>query len=98
MTYAFALVERAFAPALQGVDMQKKSKVKKVGKAKKIIRHPDPAVPEKVEIALEGADELYSEIRIENTLENKRGESVKLKKDAPVEVVVEAGDKDTMTV
>jgi hypothetical protein len=72
--------------------MPKKPKTKKPGVVRKIIKHPGE--PEKVEISVGGADELYREIRIENTLE-KDGEKVKLKDGAPVDVTVEAEDKDT---
>lgn len=53
-------------------------------------------MPEKAEIAVEGADHLYKEIRIENTLEDEQGRKVKLKEGAQVEVVVEADPKDTV--
>ena len=56
----------------------------------KIIPSHDPALPEKAEIAVEGADELYKEIRIENTLIDEKGREVKLKKGAKVELTVEA--------
>ncbi len=46
--------------------------------------------PEKAEIAVDGAEELYSEIRVENKLTDKCGEEVKLKEGAQVEVKVEA--------
>ena len=42
------------------------------------------------------ADDLYREIRIENTLENSRGKKVQLKPGAQVDVTVEADDKDTV--
>jgi hypothetical protein len=35
-----------------------------VGRVRKIIKPPHPSVPEKAEIAVHGADELYREIRI----------------------------------
>lgn len=62
---------------------------------RKIIHQP--LEPEKAEISIDGADELYREIRIENKLENEEGEKVKLKQGAHVEVIVEADDKDTVT-
>ena len=74
--------------------MARKPKVKKPGVVKKILT--SPYGPEKAEIAVQGADELYREIRIENTLENEQGEKRKLKKGAEVEVVVEADEKDTI--
>jgi len=47
-------------------------------------------MPEKVEISVQGADELYQEIRIENTLTDEHGDEVRLKEGAVVEVTVEA--------
>ena len=46
--------------------------------------------PEKAEIAIEGAEELYREIRVENNLRDPDGSAVKLKKGAEVEVTIEA--------
>jgi hypothetical protein len=63
------------------------------GKVDKIIESPRPEEPEKAQIAVEGADVLYREIRIENTLMDEKGDKVRLKKGAEVEVTVEA-DKD----
>jgi hypothetical protein len=65
------------------------------GTVQKIIHSPDPSIPEKAEIAVEGADELYKEIRIENTLTDKKGKEVKLKPGAEVEVTVEAPPEST---
>jgi hypothetical protein len=66
------------------------------GTVKKVIQPPHPDLPEKAEIAVEGADELYREIRIENTLTDEKGNEVKLKPGAAVEVTVEADRKDTV--
>jgi hypothetical protein len=44
---------------------------------------------------LDGADDLYKEIRIENTLVDKNGEEVSLKEGAQVEVTIEAEHKET---
>jgi hypothetical protein len=66
------------------------------GTVNKIIQSPDPSIPEKAEIAVEGADELYREIRIENTLTDERGNEVKLKPGADVEVTVEAEPEATV--
>jgi hypothetical protein len=70
--------------------MKKKPKTTKHGRVKKIIKSPDPRVPEKAEVEVHEADELYKEIRIENALENEQGHKVKLKEDAPVDITVEA--------
>jgi anti-sigma B factor antagonist len=55
-----------------------------------IIESPHPSIPEKAEISVQGADELYQEIRIENTLTDEHGDEVRLKEGALVEVTVEA--------
>jgi hypothetical protein len=73
-----------------------KPKTIKQGKVQKIIKPPVPGVPEKAEIAVEGADELYREIRIENTLEDDKGNEVKLKPGADVDVVVQADKEATV--
>jgi hypothetical protein len=73
-----------------------KPKTIKPGTVEKIIKSPFPNEPEKAEIAVEGADHLYREIRIENTLEADHGKKVKLKQGAQVDVTVEAEVKDTL--
>jgi uncharacterized protein YfaS (alpha-2-macroglobulin family) len=65
------------------------------GTVEKIIHSPDPSQPEKAQIGVEGADHLYREIRIENTLTDEKGEEVKLKEGAKVEVTVEADSSAT---
>ena len=60
------------------------------GKVEKIIPPAYPAEPEKAQINVEGAEELYREIRIDNALQNDKGETVRLKQGAEVEVTVEA--------
>jgi hypothetical protein len=75
---------------------KKKPKITRPGTVEKIIKSPFPQVPEKAEIAVEGADHLYREIRIENTLEDENGNQVKLKAGAQVDVTVEADSKDTV--
>jgi hypothetical protein len=56
----------------------------------KIVKPVDPKEPEKAQIAIHDADDLYREIRVENTLENAAGEKVRLKQGAEVEVIIEA--------
>jgi len=73
----------------------KKPKTTRPGTVEKIIKSPFPQEPEKAEIAVEGADHLYREIRIENTLQDENGNEVKLKVGAQVDVTVEANLKDT---
>ena len=66
------------------------------GTVEKIIKPSHPDEPEKVQIAIEGADTLYGEIRIDNTLTDEAGREVHLKKGAEVDVTV-AADKDATT-
>jgi hypothetical protein len=62
----------------------------------KIIKSPSPNIPEKAQIAVEGADHLYRELRIENTLTDQNGDKVHLKRGAEVEVTVEAEPEATV--
>ena len=66
------------------------------GVVQKIIKSPDPRDLEKAKIEVEGADDLYREIRIDNTLMDKDGEKVGLKKGAEVDVTIEADEKETI--
>jgi hypothetical protein len=65
------------------------------GTVEKIIKPIDPREPEKAQIDIEGGEELYREIRVDNTLKDKKGNEVALKEGAPVDVTVEADKKDT---
>jgi hypothetical protein len=72
-------------------NMSEKPNVTMPGTVEKIITPPDPREPEKAQINIQqGADPLYKEIRIKNTLTDQNGNSVKLKKGATVEVTIEA--------
>ncbi len=51
--------------------------------------------PEKAQISIEGCEDLYREVRIENTLTDKSGDPVSLKKGAEVEVTINA-DSDAV--
>jgi len=75
--------------------MRKKPKTTKPGVVQKIIEPRVPHEREMAEIAIEGADHLYREIRIENALEDDKGKPVKLKPGAHVDVTVEADPKET---
>ena len=75
-------------------DSPEKPNVTLPGTVEKII----PGVgsePEKAQIRIEGADDLYREVRIENTLQAADGEQVSLKEGAEVDVTIEADPKDT---
>jgi hypothetical protein len=60
------------------------------GVVKKVIPPIHPSMPEKAEISVEGADDLYREIRVENTLSDDSGNEVGLKPGAEVQVTIEA--------
>lgn len=62
----------------------------------KVIKSSYPGEPEKAQITVEGADDLYREIRIENTLTDENGDKVRLKPGAEVEVTVEARPEATV--
>ena len=58
------------------------------GTVNKIIPSPRPSQAEKAQIAVDGADYQYRDLRIENTLTDEHGDDVKLEKGAHVEVTV----------
>ena len=51
--------------------------------------------PEKAQIAVEGAEALYREIRVDNTMQNVAGDDVSLKLGAEVDVTIEAKPEAT---
>ena len=65
------------------------------GTVEKIIPPIIPSLPEKAQIAVTGAEDLFREIRIENTLTDENGKKVRLKQGAEVEVTIEAEPDDT---
>jgi len=71
-------------------DSPEKPSVTLPGKVEKIIPGLVPAMPDKAQIAVEGAEHLYKEIRVENTLQDENGQPVSLKPGAEVEVTIEA--------
>ena len=64
------------------------SSVTMAGTVDKIISFRRPDRSERAQIAVEGADPGYRELRIENTLIDENGDDVKLKKGGRVEVTV----------
>jgi uncharacterized cupredoxin-like copper-binding protein len=66
------------------------------GTVEKIIKPAHPHETEKAQISVEGADHLYRELRIENTLTDTDGNEVSLKPGAEVEVTVEADPEETV--
>lgn len=65
------------------------------GTVQKIIPSPYADEPEKAQIAVEGADRLYRELRVENALEDEQGKTVALKLGAEVAVTIEANPVGT---
>ena len=63
------------------------------GTVDKIIPSPRPRQPEKAQIAVDRAAHRYRNLRIENSLTDRHGEEIKLKKGAQVEVTVAAEAK-----
>lgn len=76
-------------------DSTEKAAVTLPGTVEKIIPPLVPSEPEKAQIAIEGAEDLYREIRVENTLQDAEGNPVSLKKGAEVEVTIEAEPEAT---
>jgi hypothetical protein len=70
--------------------MSEKASTTLPGTVEKIIKPVSPEQPEKAQIVVDGADHLYREIRIDNTLTDENGEKVRLKAGVDVEVTVEA--------
>jgi hypothetical protein len=63
----------------------------------KIIPSARPSQSEKAQIAVDGPDQQYRELRIENTLTDEHGDEVKLKKGVHVEVTVTAKDVNSQS-
>ena len=76
-------------------DAPEKPSVTLPGKVEKIIPGVVPTMPDKAQIAVEGADDLYKEIRVENTLQAEDGKPVSLKPGAEVQVTIEAEKQAT---
>lgn len=87
-------------PAVEGLVSTEKQKASTTfpGKVEKVIHpHSSSGEPEKAQIAVEGADHLYREIRVPNSLTDAHGQKVKLKEGAEVEVKIEADPVVTNT-
>lgn len=76
--------------------MAEKPSVTLPGTVEKVIKPANPNEPEKAQISVEGGDDLYREIRIENSLTDENGRKVRLKKGAEVDVTVEAESHATI--
>ena len=66
------------------------------GSVAKVIKSPHPNQPEKAEIDIHDAEDLYREIRVDNELTDDAGEKASLKPGAEVDVIVEADSDATL--
>jgi hypothetical protein len=66
------------------------------GKVSKVIKSPFPNEPEKAQIEIKEADELYREVRVENEVTDDKGEKATLKQGAEVDVIIEANSDATL--
>ena len=62
----------------------------------KVIKSPHPSQPEKAEIDIHEAEDLYREIRVDNELTDDAGETASLRPGAEVDVIVEADSDATL--
>jgi len=70
--------------------MTEKASTELTGTVEKIIGSRDPTEPEKAQIVIEGAEDLYRELRIKNSLKDENGNAVRLKKGADVDITIAA--------
>jgi hypothetical protein len=73
-----------------------KARTRKRATVEKVIKPIFPGLPEKAQISVHDADHLYKEIRIDNSLHDEKGEEVKLKENAEVDVLIEAEPEATV--
>jgi hypothetical protein len=64
------------------------------GTVGKIIPSVGSSKPEKAQIAVDGSDRGYRDLRIENALTDEHGDDVKVKKGAHVEITVTEDQKE----
>ena len=69
--------------------MTKKRK-KLRGRVEKVIKSVHPSEPDKAQIEIEGADDLYKEIRVENVVTDETGKKDELKAGEQVDVTIDA--------
>jgi len=71
------------------MEFKGKATIRLSGKVQKIIPSRDPAVPDRVEISFEGAEDLYREIRINNCFLD--GRALGLEEGDQVQLLIEVG-------
>jgi hypothetical protein len=74
--------------------MPKKKRKHLSGTVEKVIKSDHS--PEKAQIAVHEAEDLYRELRVENELTDGDGVKVRLKKGAEVDVIIEADSDATL--
>jgi hypothetical protein len=74
----------------------KKKRKKLRGKVERIIKPLVPNQPEKAQIVIPEADDLYQEIRVENEVMGEDGGKAALKLGAEVDVILEADSDATI--
>jgi hypothetical protein len=72
-----------------------KKRRKMQGIVEKVIKPITQSEPEKAQISIQEAEDLYREIRVENVVTDTDGEKAHLKPGAKVDVVVEADSSAT---
>jgi hypothetical protein len=82
--------------SLEEVPSMGRKRKKLQGTVQKVIKPAIPNQPERAQIDIEGADDLYREIRIENEVIGEDGQKAQLKPGAEVDVIVEADSSATM--
>jgi hypothetical protein len=83
---------------VSGKNGKKKASTKFPAKVEKVINPvPGSGEPEKAQIAVEGADHLYRELRVPNKLVDEDGNKVKLKQGTEVEVKIESDEITSST-
>ena len=75
--------------------MKKKKRKRMHGRVEKIIK-PGGGEPEKVQIAIDEAEDLYKEVRVENKLTDENGVERHLKEGAEVDISIEADSGATL--
>jgi hypothetical protein len=66
------------------------------GTVQKVIKPAIPSQPEKAQIDIHDADDLYRELRIENEVVGEDGQKARLKPGAEVDVIVEVDSSATL--
>jgi hypothetical protein len=96
LKFGVLLTNPASTMTTKSPDEGEKPSTRLPGTVEKIIKPAHPSLPEKAQIAVEGADDLYREIRIDNVLTQEDGTEVSLKPGAQVEVTIEADPEHTV--